>query len=101
MTSYARSGNVGSIVALFGQVTFDAASCPAAAVTLQTVPIPEALPGDAVILTPPAAGLSVAVGALPGYVSAAGQCKVPFINPTAAPLDAASVTFDYSLIRRA
>lgn len=99
--SYARSGNVGSIIAVFGQVTFDLASCGAAAVTLQTVPIPDALPGDAVILTPPPGGLSVAVGALPGYVAAAGSCRVPVINPTAAPLDAASVTFDYSLIRRA
>jgi hypothetical protein len=82
-----------------GQVTFDAASCGAAAVTLQAVPIAEALPGDTVLLTPPPAGLSVAVAACPGYCSVAGTCQVPFVNPTAGALDPASAVYDYVLIR--
>jgi hypothetical protein len=82
-----------------GQVTFDAASCGAAAVTIQTVTIPGALPGDVVLLAPPAAGLSVAVSVGVGYVSAADTCKVPFTNPTAGALDPASAVYDYVLLR--
>lgn len=100
MTGVARSGNVGTIASIDGQVTFDSAACPAAAVTIQTVPIPDSVPGDIVLLVPPAAGLSVAVAAMPGYCSAAGTCKVPFVNTTAAPLDPASVTFDYKLLKK-
>lgn len=100
MTNLARSGNVGPISAIYGQVVFDAASCGAAAITIQTVTIPDATPGDTVLLTPPAAGLSVAVGVLPGYVSAANTAKVPFVNPTAGALDPASATYDYVLVRK-
>lgn len=82
-----------------GQVTHDAASCGAAAVTLQSVLIPEVRPGDTVLLTPPGAGLSVAVGVLPGYCNVAGTAIVPFVNPTAGALDPASAVYDYVLIR--
>lgn len=94
-----RTAPSGSVTRIKGQVTFDAASCGAAAVTIQTVPIPGALLGDLVLLTPPAAGLSVAVGVMPGYVSAAGTAKVPFVNPTAGALDPASAVYDYLLFR--
>lgn len=95
----ARNSPSGPVVALKGQVTFDAASCGAAAVTIQTVTITGALPGDVVLLTPPAGGLSVAVGVLPGYVSAADTAKVPFVNPTAGALDPASAIYEYTLLR--
>lgn len=94
-----RKSPSGPSEGLSGQVTFDAASCGSAAVTIQTVTIPGALPGDSVILSPPAAGLSVAVAVGVGYVSAADTCKVPFINPTAGALDPASAVYDFVLIR--
>lgn len=99
MTALGRKPPSGPVNMFSGQVTFDAASCGAAAVTLQTVPIAEAQLGDTVLLTPPAAGLSVAVGVLPGYVAAAGSTRVPFVNPTAGALDPASAVYDYILIR--
>lgn len=94
-----RTSPSGSVTRIKGQVVFDAASCGAAAVTLQTVTIPGAQVGDVVLFTPPAAGLSVAVAAMPGYVSAANTAKVPFVNPTAGALDPASATYDYILFR--
>jgi len=96
---YQYGGPSGPTVRIKGKVVLDAASCGAAAVTILTVTIPGAKVGDVVLLTPPAAGLSVAVAAMPGYVSAADTCKVPFVNPTAAPLDPASATYDYVLLR--
>jgi len=93
-----RGGESGLISELSGSVVFDAASCGAAAVTLQSVPIAEVAPGDTVLLTPVAA-LSVAVAALPGYCTAAGTAVVPFVNPTAGALDPASATYNYRILR--
>lgn len=97
--SQGRNPPMGPTNRIKGQVTFDAASCGAAAVTIQTVTIPGAKVGDIVLLTPPPGGLSVAVGVLPGYVSAADTAKVPFVNPTAGALDPASAVYDYLLFR--
>lgn len=98
-TSSRRSPS-GKSTTITGDVTFDAASCGAAAVTIQTVTIPGAKPGDVILLAPPSAGLSVAVAIGVGYVSAANTAKVPFINPTAGDLDPASATYTYTIIRR-
>jgi hypothetical protein len=89
----------GQVVVQTGSVVFDAASCGAAAVTLQTVTIPGVEAGDGVILIPPAAGLSVAVAVGVGYGSAANTAKVPFINPTAGALDPASATYGYRVLK--
>lgn len=94
-----RKSPSGPTSALEGTITFDAASCPASAVTTQTLTIVGAKPGDIVLLAPPAAGLSVAVNIGIGYVSAADTCKVPFTNPTAGALDPASAVYNYSLLR--
>lgn len=100
MSGIERTAPSGIVTRIKGQVTFDAASCGAAAVTIQTVTIPGAQPGDSVLLTPPAAGLSVAVGVLPGYVSVLNTAKVPFVNPTAGALDPASAVYEYVLFRQ-
>lgn len=96
-----RSAPSGPDTSWSGQVTFDATSCGAAAVTIQTVTIPNAEPGDTVLLSPPATGLSVAVAIGVGYVSALNTAKVPFINPTGGALDPASAVYDYQLIKSA
>ncbi len=98
-TTKERRSPSGKLISVQGTVVFDAASCGSAAVTIQTVTIPGAKPGDIVLLAPPAAGLSVAVSIGIGYVSAADTCKVPFTNPTAGALDPASATYDYCLMR--
>lgn len=94
-----RKSPSGPLSELQGTVTFNAASCGAAAVTEQTITIAGALPGDIVLLAPPAAGLGVAVSIGVGYVSAADTCKVPFNNPSAGALDPASLVYNYTLIR--
>jgi hypothetical protein len=101
LSSIERTSPSGAIARIKGQVTVDFASCGAAAVTIQTVTIPGALLGDVVLMSPPAAGLSVAVMCGVGYVSAANTVKLPVVNPTAGALDPASATFEYTLFRQA
>lgn len=107
-----RSAPSGPETSWGGQITVDLPSCGAAAVTIATVNFPTSTgllgqtisllePGDTVILTQPAAGLSVAVGILPGYCSAIGVAKIPLINPTSGALDPASAVFDYQIIKSA
>ena len=97
--SFERNSASGSVTRVKGQVTVDFASCGAAAVTIQTVTLPGALLGDQVLMSPPAAGLSVAVACGVGYVSAANTVKMPVTNPTAGALDPASAVFEYCLFR--
>ncbi len=81
-----------------GSVAFDAANCPAATVTLQSVTIPEVKPGDVIFLVPRASFATVTSGV--GYCLVAGTAIVPFINPTAATAEnPASQTYDYAVIR--
>ncbi len=98
MGNAGRNPPSGPVNYLSGSVTFDAASCGSAAVTIQAVPIAEAQPGDTIFLTP-RADPSVAVGILPGYCLVAGTARVPFVNPTAGALDPASATYDYRILR--
>ncbi|HEX2599580.1 MAG TPA: hypothetical protein VHL05_12435 [Terriglobales bacterium] len=97
---YARGGEAGPVIVQGGTISFDAASCGSAAITLQTVTIAGARPGDVVLFIPPAGGLSVAVQVGVGYVSANDTVKVPFCNPTAAALDPGTATFDYVIISK-
>lgn len=99
MPTLERTSPSGSVTRIKGSVVLDFVSCPAASVTIQTLTVPGALPGDAVLLTPPAGGLSVAVACGVGYVSAANTVKMPVTNPTAGALDPASATFGYVLFR--
>lgn len=94
-----RTSPSGSVTRVKGQVTVDFAACGAAAVTIQTVSLPGAKLGDVVLLSPPLAGLSVAVMCGVGYVSAADTVKMPVVNPTAGALDPASAVFEYCLFR--
>lgn len=99
MSSIERTSPSGSVTRIKGQVTVDFASCGPAAVTIQSVTLPGAQLGDVVLMSPPAAGLSVAVMCGTGYVSAANAVKMPVVNPTAGALDPASATFEYTLFR--
>jgi len=99
LNSFERTSPSGSVTRVKGQVTVDFVSCPAATVTIQTVTIPGAQLGDVVLMSPPAAGLSVAVQAGVGYVSAANTVKMPVVNPTAGALDPAAAVFEYCLFR--
>ena len=99
LNSYERTSPSGSVTRVKGQVTVDFVNCLAAAVTIQTVTIPGAQLGDVVLLSPPLAGLSVAVMCGVGYVSAANTVKLPVVNPTAGALDPASAVFEYCLFR--
>lgn len=80
-------------------VVFDAASCGAAAVTVQSVPLPGVKPGDIVLMNPSDGALSVAVAIGVGGCAVADTALVPFINPTAGALDPASETYNISVIR--
>lgn len=94
-----RTSPSGSVTRIKGQVVYNPASAGAAAVTIDTLTLPGVKLGDLVVLTPPAAGFSVAVTIGACYVSAADTLKVPLINPTAGALDAASVTCEYVIFR--
>lgn len=98
-TTSVKTPPSGAVVFEIGEVTFNAASCGAAAVTEQTVTIPGVAAGDGVDLFPPAAGLGVAVAIGNGYGSAADTAKVPFINPTAGALDPGSLTYRYRITK--
>lgn len=81
-----------------GRITsFDAASCGAAAVTLQSVPVPEAEPGDLVIVRPTTHIANL--GWLPGSCTVAGTALIPVVNPTAAPIDPAAAAYGYQISR--
>jgi len=92
-------GNSGAKVRLSGVVTVDVASIPANLIALTDVVLPDVVPGDTIILTPPAGGLSVLIGALPGYCTTAGTAVMPFVNPSVAALDAASAVFNYQILK--
>ena len=92
-------GNSGAKVRLSGTVTLDVASIAASLIALESVVIPDVVPGDTIILTPPSGGLSVLIGALPGYCTVAGTAIIPFVNPSVAALNAASAVFNYQILK--
>jgi len=95
-----HKGNTGPKARLSGQVTVDPASIAANLTALVNATIPDVVPGDTIILTPPAGGLSVLAYPLPGFCTAAGTAIIPFVNPSIAALDVASAVFDYQVIKK-
>lgn len=93
-------GNSGAKVRLSGTVTVDVASIAANLIALTNVTLADVVPGDTIILVPPSGGLSVLIGALPGYCTTAGTAIIPFVNPSVAALDAASAVFDFQIIKK-
>lgn len=98
-TTEVKTPPSGAVATIIGDVVFNAASCGAAAVTLQVVTIPGVKAGDGVDLYPPAAGLGVAVAIGNGYGTADDTAAVPFINPSAGALDPASLTYRYRITK--
>lgn len=94
-----RNPPSGPKTGLTGTVVFDAASCGAAAVTVQSVPIVGVKPGDVVLLAPADGALSVAVMIGVGSCAVADTALVPMVNPTAGALDPASETYTFVIIR--
>jgi len=95
----ARSGESGTLVGIFGSVIFDGVNCPAASVTIQSVTIADALPGDSIQLVPPGAGPGAGLALAAGYCNVAGVALIPFVNPTAAGVDPASLTYTFQIRR--
>lgn len=94
----AKAGPSGPKSSIRNRVTFDAANCPAASVTLQSVTLPEVRPGDVVLMVPLASFVTVTTGV--GYCLVAGTALVPFINPTAATAEnPASQAYDVYITR--
>jgi hypothetical protein len=76
---------------------FDAASCAAASVTVQSVPIPQCLPGDIITVIPAGALANLLFGS--GRCAVAGTALIPVCNPTAAPIDPAVAAYLFAITR--
>lgn len=92
------SGTVISKV-LKGTVTIDPASINATTFSSQTFTLTGAATGDSLILNPPAAGLTAGLFVLQCFVSSANTITICFYNSTGAPIDQASASWNYTLIR--
>ncbi|HEX7273098.1 MAG TPA: hypothetical protein VF420_13205 [Casimicrobiaceae bacterium] len=80
-------------------VTFDAGACADITTTVLDVLIGDTEPGDTVCLCAPAgfpAGLGIGVGSC----VVAGTAKIPFVNPTGAPIDPGSLTYPVVILKR-
>lgn len=82
-----------------GSVTIDPASVAANTVAAQTFTLTGAVVGDTLILNCPTAGLTAGLLVSNFFVSAADTVSVTFNNTTGAPIDQASATWFYTLIR--
>jgi hypothetical protein len=92
------SGTVISKV-LKGTVTIDPTSINATTFSSQTFTLTGAVAGDTLILNPPAAGLTAGLFVLQHFVSGADTITICFYNSTGAPIDQASGSWNYTLIR--
>ena len=96
------SVNIGSGGALTyvkkAAVTVDPASISAGAVNEETVTVSGAVAGDLVIVSPPAA-IEASVCVVGAYVSASNTVKLRLYNPTGAPIDPASGSWVFGLVR--
>jgi hypothetical protein len=77
--------------------SFDAASCGAAAVTVQSVPVPGVLPGDLVTVVPTPGIANLLWGT--GRCAVAGTALIPVVNPTAAPIDPVAQAYLFEISR--
>lgn len=96
------SVNIGSGGALTfvkkGQVTVNIAEVGAGLVVETSITITGAVASDTVIMNPPAA-LEANVCVVGCFVSAADTVKLRVFNPTGAPIDPASASWEYCLVR--
>lgn len=93
-----RKSGSGATAFITGVVAaFDAADCPPLVTTVQSVPVPEALVGDTVLVvaTPGIANISTA----PGTCAVAGTALIPFNNPTAGAINPAAQAYAYVVFR--
>lgn len=82
-----------------GQVTFDPASVAATTVADQTFTVTGALANDTVVINPPTTALTAGMLVCQAHVSAADTVKVRLYNTTGSPIDLASGSWTYCLIR--
>ena len=82
-----------------GAVTIDPASINATTVSAQTFTLTGATTADVLTLNVPAAGLTAGLLVLQAYVSAADTITIVFQNSTGAPIDEASASWRYILMR--
>lgn len=90
--------NAGPGVFFTGSFTLDPASVGNGASTTETVPIPEAKVGD-YFETQPRVALAAGVVITATWISANGTASIRLYNPSAAPVDLASATWDYCITR--
>lgn len=84
---------------LKGAVTIDPASINATTVSSQTFTLTGAVVGDSLVLNPPAAGLTAGLVIGQYFVSAANTITIVLYNTTGAPIDEASASWIYKLVR--
>ncbi len=82
-----------------GTVSVDPASIDTLAVGEVTVTVTGAAVGDAVIMHPPAAGLTAGLIVADARVSATNEVKVRIYNSTAGAVNEAAANWIYTLIR--
>lgn len=101
--SASTSLTVGSGTALTkfirGQVTFDPASVGSTTVADQTITVTGALANDTVIINPPTTALTAGMLICQAHVSATDTVKIRLYNTTGSPIDLASGSWTYCLIR--
>jgi hypothetical protein len=82
-----------------GTVSVNPASLATVTAADLSVTITGAAVGDAVIMNPPAAGLTAGLFATDVWVSAADTVKIRFYNGSAGTIDEAAADWTYTLIR--
>lgn len=82
-----------------GQVTLDPASVGSTTVADQAITITGAAVNDTVIVNPPTTALTAGLLVLQSHVSVANTVTVRLYNTTGAPIDLASGSWTYCLIR--
>ena len=93
------SGGTALSKVIKGTVTIDPASVNATTVTTQTFTLTGAATGDTLILNVPSGGLTAGLLVLQARVSAANTVSVTFYNTTGAPIDEASASWTYQIVR--
>lgn len=98
-TSLTVGGGTAITKILKGSVTIDPASINATTVSSQTFTLTGAATGDSLVLNPSSAGLTAGMLVSQVFVSAANTITVVFYNTTGSPIDLASASWTYSIIR--
>lgn len=98
-TSLTVGGGTAITKIVKGTVAVNPSSLTTGTGEILTVTLTGAAVGDAVILHPPAAGLTTGLLICQAYVSATDTVKVQIWNPTGGTIDEASANWIYTLIR--